>query len=266
MKRVALISGVAAVIFLVSAGALCAGVVMSEIATASGPVGNTAQQQTVYVQGNKQKIDADTVQTIADLDKRLLYIVDKNQRNYVELPLRSLGELSAGASDDVDGAALVLKRTGKTHVVAYQRCDEYRGTQANEGVQVSVSACVSKAAPGAKEVAKFDREMIAQLTGARHQTSNEEANTGLVLEKKSVVNLRVPDQSRQGYRSASVTTRTRVKDIKLKQLPAETFAPPKGFDKVNKRPADLPEDVQSIALTQPLPLPAVLSTRKRSEI
>ena len=54
MKRVALISGVAAVIFLVSAGALCAGVVMSEVATASGPIGNTAEQRTIYVQGNKQ--------------------------------------------------------------------------------------------------------------------------------------------------------------------------------------------------------------------
>ena len=265
MMRVALISGAVAVIFMTCAGALSAGVVMSEVATASGPIGNTAEQRTIYVQGNKQKIDADTVQTIADLDKRLLYIIDKNQKNYLELPLRSLGDLSRGIGNDVEGAELVLKRTGKTNVVAYQRCDEYRGAQANKDVHVSVRACVSKAAPGAQEVARFDREMIAQLTGAKHQTPNQGTASGLVLEKQSVVNLRLPDQSRKGYRTASVTTRTRVKDIKLKQLPAETFAPPKGFDKVDSQSVSLPEDVQSIALTQPPAQPAPLSACRRSE-
>jgi hypothetical protein len=86
-----------------------------------------------------------------------------------------------------------------------------------------------------------------------------------VLEKQSVVNLRLPDQSRKGYRTASVTTRTRVKDIKLKQLPAETFAPPKGFDKVDSQSVSLPEDVQSIALTQPPARPVLLSACRRSE-
>ena len=82
-----------------SEGVLAAGVVMSETSFESGAIGPRQEHRTIYTQGNKQKIDTDWVQTIADLDKHRLYIVDKSQRNYAEMPLEYLRDLLPGTAD-----------------------------------------------------------------------------------------------------------------------------------------------------------------------
>ena len=89
MKHPAMVLGAVASIFLSSVSVLSAGVIMSETAITSGPIGHIAQQRTIYIQGNKQRVDTADVQTITDLDKRLLYIVDKKAREYVEESLRT---------------------------------------------------------------------------------------------------------------------------------------------------------------------------------
>jgi hypothetical protein len=81
MKHPAIVLGAVASIFLSSVSVLSAGVIMSETAIRSGPIANIAQQRTIYIQGNKQRVDTADVQTITDLDKRLLYIVDKTLEN-----------------------------------------------------------------------------------------------------------------------------------------------------------------------------------------
>jgi hypothetical protein len=251
MKRIAKILAAVAGFLLGSATVVSAGVVMTETAIASGPVGNGVQHRTIYVQGNKQKVDTDDVQTITDLDKRLLYVVDKTHKNYVEMPLASL----SGALPSNGGpasAAIELKRTGAKQVIADQKCDEYRGREGNDQLEVAVSACVSTSAPGAQEIARFDRKMLSQMRGLQPKPSSEES-AGVVLEKKSVVNLRVADLSQQRYRMASVTTKTTVNDIRVKRLAAQTFQPPKGYSKVENQPREeLPDDMESTRLEQPL--------------
>lgn len=166
MKRFSMILAAAIGFLLGAATVLSAGVVMSEVAIARGPIGNRTEHRIVYVQGNKQKIDMQDVQTITDLDKRMLYIIDKERRNYVEMPIESLNELIRGRGDS-DKQAIVLKRTGATHVIADNHCLEYRGNAGNAKVHITVSACVSRAAPGADEIVKFDRNMISQLRGLK---------------------------------------------------------------------------------------------------
>jgi Domain of unknown function (DUF4412) len=240
-----------------------AGVVMSEVAIASGPVGKGTENRTVYVQGNKQKIDTRDIQTITDLDKGQLYIVDKDRKNYVEMPIESLSELTPGRGS-TDADAIVLRRTGATHVIADNHCDEYRGKASNAEMDVTISACVSKVAPGANEIVKFDRTMVSQIQGLKPEASGESA-TGMVLEKRSVINLRVPVASRKGYDTASLITKTRVNDIEVKQLPAQTFMPPKGYNKVEDQPPlDAGEDTNSILLKQPrVQLPFALSMQSK---
>lgn len=251
MRRLApKVLAVAIGFLLGSVTAVSAGVVMSETAIASGFNGNEMVHRTIYVQGNKQKVDTQNVQTITDLDKHLLYVVDKDHRNFVELPLNSMGNAPADFSAPA-GAAVVLKRTGDTQVVAAHSCDEYRGRAAKDLLQITVSACVSMSAPGAAEIARFDRRMISQIGGQKSGTSQQSA--GVVLQKKSVVNLRVSDPAQQRYRTASLTTKTTVNSIKLRPLPAQTFAPPKGYTQVEKPPAELPDGVESVMmLLQPL--------------
>ena len=90
---IASISGV-----LASAGNLCAGVVMTETSTTSGPTGETSSlDRTVYVQGNKQKVERSAAITITDLDNSIIYIIDNKDRAYTEVPLHALG-----SSDQAD--------------------------------------------------------------------------------------------------------------------------------------------------------------------
>jgi hypothetical protein len=250
MKHIAMELGALASIVLASVSVLFAGVVMSESAITSGPIGHIAQERTtIYVQGNKQRVDTGDVQTITDLDKRLLYIVDKKDREYVEESLPT-GSGTYPESGEVETDTIVLKRTGKTHLVAYQRCNEYRGTRADQDVNVTVSACVSDAGPGVQEIAKFNREMISQITGSKSRTPSEEATSGIMLEKHSVVELRRPYKSRH-YRRASLTMKSKIEDIKVTQLSADTFMPPKGFKKVNDESVKIREKDESVALTLP---------------
>jgi len=258
MKRIAKVVAVAGGFLLGSATAVAAGVVMSQTAVASGPTVNEMQHRTVYIQGNKEKVDADDVQTITDLDKRLLYVIDKAHKNYVEMPLAMAEDPvpESGGGDEDGGEKIVLERTGGKQVIADQNCDEYRGGKRDGPLEIAVSACVSDSAPGAREIARFDREMVAQI-GHLKPTPSGKDSAGVVLEKKSVVNLRLPDPAPHRYRTASLTTKTTVDSIKSARLADQTFTPPKGFSKIQQQPSgrefphNLPDDLESAMLQHP---------------
>jgi hypothetical protein len=108
---------------------------------------------------------------------------------------------------------------------------------------------MSKATRGAQEVTRFDNEMFSLLQGSKIKPDREAA--AMVLEKQSIINFRVPDPSRQGYLTASLVTKARVNDIRVQQLPVQTFTPPKGYTRVeNEGPMSIPEGAQRIALMQ----------------
>src|SRR5215472_7366806 len=88
------IAGVTALLLLASAGRLYAGVVMAETSFTKGPNGQiSSQDKTVYVQGNKQRIELGNVTEITDLDKNVVYIVNKHDRAYAEMPLQATSSL-----------------------------------------------------------------------------------------------------------------------------------------------------------------------------
>jgi hypothetical protein len=63
-------------------------------------------------------------------------------------------------------------------------------------------------------------------------------SAGLVLEKRSMVSMRVPDLTRSdAYRVASFASKTEVREIRLRQLPEATFVPPESFSRVTSSPA-----------------------------
>ena len=67
-----------------------------------------------------------------------------------------------------------------------------------------------------------------------------------------MINLRMPVSSQEGYATTSLITKTRVNEIKVKRLPAQTFMPPKGYKKIEDQPpASSGENSQSILLKQP---------------
>jgi len=242
----------AALGFLLGSAAIAsAGVVMSETAIASGPGGKGIQRRMIYIQGDKQKVDSGSLQSITDLDKRMFYLIDKHNRNYVEVPLAALEKTLPGGGEE-GAAAIELQRTGRTRVVGANRCDEYRGGEGNNHARLIVSACVSNSAPGAREVARFDRKMVERLAGIQKPDSGKDS-AGVVLQKKSVLNVKLPSLENKGFRTASVVTRTTVDYIEVKRLAEQTFLPPKGYTRLHTRPArpnqlPQPDNVQSVML------------------
>ena len=226
---------VSPMLLLLAAGTSFAGVVVGETSTAQASNGVAfSANKTVYVQGNKQKIDEERISTIMDLDESVIYVIDKTDRVYTEIPLKPL---SPGEPGNIQGETVDLNRTGETRIIANHACDEYRTIEENKRERVIISACVSTSAPGAKEVAEFDRNMATHLDGRESKSPADGGVASLTLEKQSVLSFRVPDASRNKvYRTTSLMARTRVNKIQLKPLPPETFKPPKGYSKLMNRP------------------------------
>jgi hypothetical protein len=229
----ALVTSVALV--LASAGTLCAGVVLTKTSTTSDLSGETSSlHRTVYVQGNKRKVESSGVTTIADLDNSIIYIIDNKDRAYTEVPLQALGSSGSG---EPRSETIQLNKTGETRVIADHPCDEYRASEGNKLERATISACVSTSAPGAEELSAFERKMAARLGGRDSERLNSHDSAIVMLEKQSVVSFRVPDLSQhQAYRTASLLAKTRVNKIQVKTLSAATFKPPKGFSKLQHQP------------------------------
>jgi hypothetical protein len=215
---------------MLTAGSLFAGVVVGETLSTQAPNGEMfSEDKTIYLQGNKEKIQEKSVATITDLDKNVIYIVDQADRAYAEMPLQALTPAQPG---NAQHETVDLKKTGEARVIANHPCNEYRGVEANKVERVIISACVSTSAPGAREVSQFDRKILARLGAKPEQTANHDV-ASLMLEKQSVLSLRVRDWSRsKGYRTISLVAQSRVNKIQLKPLPLETFTPPKGYSKI----------------------------------
>jgi hypothetical protein len=243
------VAGATALLVLASAGRVFAGVVMAETSFTKGPNGQiSSQDKTVYVQGNKQRIELGNVAEITDLDKNVVYIVNKHDRAYAEMPLQAPG------SSQLDNmqSEIILKKTKEIRVIANHPCNEYRTVAGNELERVTITACVSTSAPGAKELSGFAGNIVTRLNGRKFEHPVENGQAGLILEKQSVLSFRLSDRSRgRTYRTASYSVETRVNKITLQPLPPETFNPPDSYSKLQNlpprmAPPDLPILMSSI--------------------
>ncbi|MBV8359659.1 MAG: hypothetical protein JO189_17240 [Deltaproteobacteria bacterium] len=256
------IVGIAVLLVLTSRGGASAGVIMAETSFAVDARGTIAQNKTLYIQGNKQKIEEEGIAQITDLDKNLVYIIDKNRRVFAEIPLQTL---SSEQPANLHGEP-ILTKTRKTRMVADHPCHEYRAADGNKLEHATISACVSTNVPEVKEIAEFDRNMIAQLGGHKSEEKSIRSNgAGLILEKKSILSFRLPDRSRGNvYQTTSLIAETRVDKIQSITLPPETFKPPTDYKKLQNqldvtRPVGSPESNPALEAIV-LPPPASLKT------
>ena len=214
---------------------------MTETSIAHSPNGQTfSVDRTVYVQGNKQKVERKNITTVTDLDKSIVYTIDRNDRVYSETPLQALIPARPG---NMQGATIQLNQTGETRIIADQACHEYRAVEGSSLEWVTTSLCVSTDAPGAKEISQFQHRMIRRLDGDRSGKRGGNEPASLVLEKKSILRFRVPGSSRgQAYRTVSLIVETRVDRIEMKPLPLDTFKPPAGYGKLHDQPQPVSPD------------------------
>jgi hypothetical protein len=97
-------------------------------------------------------------------------------------------------------------------------------------MDVTVDQCMSRDAPGARELANFQKEVASRLKGRSPADSADSSKEGMPLEQSSSIKPRMPaTSSPDKVTNALVTTKTVVKNIQVRNLPSATFEPPAGF-------------------------------------
>jgi hypothetical protein len=179
-------NAIIATILILFAQPVHAGVIMSETEVRSGLGDSTTINKTVYVQGKKQKIETSHDEKIIDLEKRVVYEIHPNRKSYVRraFPPKREREV-AGAS--IKLSAVTLKKTGRSRSIDGYSCEEYRGIGRLDVMDVTVHQCMSRDAPGARELANFQKEVASILKGRRAADSADSSKEGMPLEQSSSI-------------------------------------------------------------------------------
>ncbi len=220
------------------AGIARAGVVIDEqVTTAQGSAAPVTRKRELMVQGHKEKMISDRNMFVIDLDKGTMMLVDPNQKAYAEMPFPPHG-VANNPGQQLD---LNFQKTGKSSKVMDYSCDEYSGAGKTAMAAVSTSGCFSTSAPGAAEFTEFTKAMGLKLKNARAMAGKMPDGIPLTMDSTRTVNPgfsvpgMAPDQaarlkemmSKQGPQ----TTKTVVTKIAARDLPADTFDAPTGYER-----------------------------------
>jgi hypothetical protein len=224
-----------AVAFVLTTLPAWAGVVVTQQQIANGQFGERKTEQTIMIQGNKQKMITGERQIITDLDNNVMYLIDPSKSSYFQLPFPPTGPM-AQAVAHAAGAMDFKKGTTTRKVLGYS-CTDYSGTGQSMSGDYTVTECFSTSAPGAKEFNAFQKAMAAKLKSVVPESNTPD---GIPLASDSTINMNTmkipnlsPEQAQrlqqQLAKMKPVTTKTEVTKLEAKDLPADTFALPKGL-------------------------------------
>lgn len=231
----------AALALALAATTASAGVVISEqmVVNNQGSVQKT--EQTVMVQGHKQKvINGDEEQLITDLDAGSIYVITPKTRQFFQLTIPPVGLVAMKMA--LEGSGIALKITGATSNVAGYACQDYAGSLVLVHHDISVSKCVASGAPGAKEFVAFQQALADKLRPA-HLVPKGKVPDGIPVSStitRKVALFKPPPgfppaqaaKMNEGLAKFKPTIiSTTVTKIEVKDLPADTFVVPAGYTK-----------------------------------
>lgn len=234
MKNFAAVA--AAISIALAAPPAIAGVVIIQRQTRSYPQHTYTVDQTIMVQGNREKVVSPDSELIIDLDQGRMYIVDIARKNYLELPYPVHGTFPGVAARNM---GLHFRKVGKSGKVAGYPCEQYTGTGKTQLNEFTVTECVTKHAPGALEFARFEKLEVAKLKASGSAPSGD-VPEGIPLSSVRVTRRRAPNvtgltaelrkQVKEEFKKFKpVTTTTLVSKIEEKKLPESTFEVAAGF-------------------------------------
>lgn len=212
-----------------------AGVVITQQQTTNMQSGQRQSEQTIMIQGNKQKMITGEREIITDLDNSVMYLIDPSKSSYFQLPFPPTGPMAQAVAHAA--GAMDFKRGTTTRKVLGYACTDYSGTGQSMSGDFTVTECFSTSAPGAKEFNAFQKAMAAKLKSVVPQSNTPD---GIPLASDSTVHMntmRIPNLppaqaqrlQQQLAKMKPVTTKTEVTKLEAKDLPADTFAVPKGY-------------------------------------
>jgi hypothetical protein len=215
-----------------------AGVVIDEqVTTTQGSAPAVTHNRQLMVQGHKEKMVSDRNMFVIDLDKGTMMLIDPNQKAYAEMPFPPHG-MSSNPAQQLD---LNFQKTGKASKVLNYGCEEYSGAGKTAMAAVSTSGCFSTSAPGAAEFTEFTQAMGAKLKNANAMAGKMPNGIPLTMDSTRTVNSGFtmpglsPDQAARLKemiaKQGPQTTKTVVTKVATRDLPAETFTVPAGYER-----------------------------------
>jgi Domain of unknown function (DUF4412) len=198
-------------------------------------------EQTISVQGNKQKMVTERHTIITDLDVGKMYVLDPNAKTYFEIEFPPHGQMASMMAASTN-AAMNFKKAGTTRDIAGYKCADYNGGGHMMAGDYTVKECFSTTAPGAGEFASFEKNMADKLKSTGTATGNGEIPGGVPLALNSTMKMgkvnipgMAPEQAAKinemMAKRPPVTTSTMVEKIETKKLADSDFAIPSGFTK-----------------------------------
>ncbi len=238
-KLTALVAGVTLAMAALPAAA---GVVITQKQHSASGTNSRDSEQTISVQGNKQKVVSERRTMITDLDKGKMYVLDPKTKTYFEIDFPPKGPMASMMSASRD-AAMNFKKAGTTREVAGYKCTDYNGGGHAMQGDFTVKECFSTSAPGAGEFAAFEKNMTDKLKSVGSSpAAGGEIPGGVPLAmdatmKMGKVNIpgMAPEQAAKinemmAKRPPIVTTQV-VEKIESKKLADSDFVVPEGFTK-----------------------------------
>jgi hypothetical protein len=231
---------VAATVLAMSALPATAGVVITQKQHMTSGTNNRDAEQTISVQGNKQKMVTERHTIITDLDKGMMYVLDPKTKTYFEVPFPPKGQMAMMMASST-AAAMNFKKAGTTREVAGYKCADYDGGGHMMAGTYTIKECFSTSAPGAAEYAAFEKNMTEKLRSAGAQASGE-VPSGMPLALDSSMkmgNVNVPGMSPEQAAKINemmakrppVTTSSVVEKIENKKLAGSEFEVPADYTK-----------------------------------
>jgi hypothetical protein len=222
-----------------------AGVVISQDVAVTNQAGEKKSQQTVMVQGNKQKVITPERVFITDLDTGKLYVLAVAKKTYAQLEIPPKG--TPGTALASDGLFLQYEKGSGTGKQGKYDCQDYAGAQTVGRLKLEATECVASAAPGAQEFVAFRRALAEQLKKSP-LASKGETPDGIPMSSTlttTFVPFRIPGgfspdmaaktKAAEASNKPSIR-KTKVTKIEVKDLPAATFVVPADFSQKGAPP------------------------------
>ena len=176
-KLTALVAGMTLAMTALPAAA---GVVITQKQHVSSGANSRDTEQTISVQGDKQKMVTERRTMIIDLGKGMMFVLDPKAKTYFQMEFPPKGAMATMMAASRD-AAMNFKKAGTTRDIAGYKCTDYDGGGHVMQGDYTVKECFSTSAPGAEEFAAFEKQMTDKLKSASGSSANGEVPGGVPL-------------------------------------------------------------------------------------
>ena len=203
------VAATAAIVLALAATTASAGIIISEDVVVTDQAGKQHKsEQSVMLQGNKQKVVTPERVIITDLDAGKMVVLIPATKKIGRLPYPPAGVLVpflARQGEFIDYA----KSAGSGKAAGYD-CQNYAGTWTAGHLKVDGKECVASAAAGAKEFVAFRKAMADKLKGYSHWHLKSEIPDGVPVSSTVSTGI-IPPPIPPGFSPAQIAEDKQIK-------------------------------------------------------